>query len=209
MLLKNDKGQMQNLVVGDLTRGYIPQIEHADIVYSDPPWNPGNEKWWRKHAMVDPPESYNKLLDAWCQCVAALKPRHVFCEQSHNAKHRAMHEDAVSRCAIWELPLCETWTVFYGSPGSRSCLRPNTLLHYGREPIATDPSGMSGEPMTIRVFEGLALAPGMVICDPCIGKGMTSRMAHYFGCHCAGMELNKYRLDYTITWLVKHGYEII
>lgn len=208
MILKNDYGQTQNLIVGDLTRGDVPQVDHADIVYSVPPWNPGTEKWWRRDAKAPPSESYEVLLDSWCQCVASINPCHVLCEQSCNDKHRAMYDNAVSRCSDWKLPLYETWTVFYGSPGSCSCTRPNTLLHYGHKPLTTNPSGMSGEAMVLRAFEGLYLLPEMIVCDPCMGKGMASRMAHFLGCSCAGMEINKHRLDYAIKWLMKRGYKI-
>ena len=202
---------MQRLAVADLLvgsgeafRALIPSP--GILVYSDPPWNPGNEKWWRRHARAEPPIAYDQLLDAWCNCVAACCPRDVFCEQSFNAKHRSLFIDAVARCPGWQLPLLKEWTVYYGSPGSRSCLRPNALLHFGSIPLTTDPSGLSGEAMTQRVFDGLALPSGTYVADPCMGKGMTSRQAHKHGCHCFGTELNAARLDYAIKWLLKNGY---
>jgi hypothetical protein len=130
----------------------------------------------------------------------------VFCEQSVNAKHRGMFLAAVARCSGWELPLLEEWTVYYGSPGSRSCVRPNTLLHFGGEKLAGDPSGLSGEAMTRCVFDALGLPAGTVVADPCMGKGMTSRQAHEHGCDCFGTELNPARLEKTIAWLLKRGY---
>lgn len=210
-------GLTQRLAVADLLAGagaaLIAEADGpTDIVYSDPPWNPGNEKWWRRHAGVEPPERYEALLDAWCACVANLAPQHVFCEQSVNPRHRALFTDAVSRCDAWTLPLLEEWTVYYGSPGSRSCVRPNVLLHFGAQHLPTDPSGLRGEGMTRRVFEGLMMLGHTLpahrgeIVDPCMGKGMTSRMAAEFGCDCLGTELNPKRLDYTIRWLMRHGY---
>lgn len=204
--------QTQRLAVADLLSGGGETLlgmrdgRRVAVVYSDPPWNPGNEKWWRRHAGAEPPTDYNHLLDAWCACVAAFEPLHVFCEQSVNPKHRAMFTDAVARCPGWAFPLIEQWMVYYGSPGSRSCSRPNTLLHFGHEPIATDPTGMSGEAMTRTVFDGLRLAPGDLVADPCMGKGMTSRQAHLHGLECIGTELNAARLDKTVAWLLKHGY---
>ena len=180
----------------------------APLVYSDPPWNPGNEKYWRRHAGASPPDSYDRLLDAWCGLVARIGPRDVFCEQSTQSKHRDLFFAAVERCEAWRLPLLEQWTVYYGTPGpGRDCVRPNVLLHFGSAPLATDPSGMRGVPMTRRVFEGIDLPHGSLVVDPCMGKGMTSRLAHERGWNVVGTELNSRRLDYTIAWLMKRGYE--
>jgi hypothetical protein len=147
------------------------------------------------------PGSYTDLLDAWCRAVVACSTLHICCEQSVNDAHRQLLLDAVARCPHWTLPLREQWVVQYGSP-----LRPNVLLHFGHVRLATDPTGLHGEAMTRRGFEGLDLAPGGTVADPCLGMGMTSRMAHRFGQHCFGTELNAARLDRTIGWLLKQGY---
>ena len=209
LLLRHHSGLTQALALCDIiTQGAetvpalvqrVPKCARI-VVYSDPPWNPGNEKWWRKHAGVGPPVDYNHLLDAWCRIVAALTPEHVFCEQSSIAKHRQFFLDAARRTDGF-LPFLEQWTVFYGPNGRL----PNSLLHFGSEPLRTDPSGMRAEPMTRRVFEGLD-TDGTLIVDPCTGKGMSSRMAHYFGCQFVGTELNAKRLDFSVAWLKKQGY---
>jgi hypothetical protein len=208
--MRHPDGMMQRLAVADIihTDTFHQLIPRggAWCVYSDPPWNPGNEKWWRRHAGAEPPSDYNELLDAWCQCVVDCWPEHVFCEQSVNDKHRAMFTEAVERCEAWTLPLLEEWTVYYGSPGSRGCSRPNKLLHFGHEPLRTDPSELHGIHMTRCVFEGLDWPDGATVADPCIGKGMTSRLAHEFGLHCVGTELAEKRLAYTTAWLEKKGY---
>lgn len=208
---RHPSGPIQLLAVADLLDD-APELlarmspTPVSVVYSDPPWNPGNEKWWRRHAGAAPPVSYDHLLDAWCGVAAALRPEHVFCEQSINDHHRAMFVDAVERCDVWRLPLLEEWTVYYGSPGGRSCQRPNRLLHYGHRTITTDPTGMAGVAMTRRVFEGIPLPAGITVADPCMGKGMTSRLAHERGWNVIGTELNPKRLDYAISWLVRQGY---
>jgi hypothetical protein len=113
--------------------------------------------------------------------------------------------DATERSSLWSLSLLETWTVLYGGASAR---RPNALLHFGRHRIRTDPSGMANEPMTVRVCAGVNVFPGSWIVDPCMGKGMTSRMAHYFQWNAVGMELNPKRLALTVKWLERHGYEV-
>jgi len=209
---KHSDGMVQRLAVADLLHGggdvFLSMVGNTDIIfiYSDPPWNPGNEKWWRRHAGVEPPSSYDDLLSAWCETVAVCLPMDIFCEQSSNEKHRAMFTVAVERCPEWKLRMHEQWTVYYGSPGSASCRRPNVLLHFGRTKITTDPSGLSGIAMTRTVFNGLHYPPGTWVGDPCMGKGMTSRLAHEKRWNVIGTELNPKRLDYTIAWLLKHGY---
>lgn len=182
----------------------LPQHIHA--VYSDPPWNPGNAQWWRRHAGAALGSDYAQLLHIWHEIVGTCCLRgaqHVLCEQSINTVHCQMFFD--SRHS-WELPWQGAYQVFYGSPGSTSVRRPNTLLHFGAQALQTDPTGMAGEPMTIRVCAGLGLPSGAWLVDPCIGKGMISRMAHYFGWNCFGTELNAARLAVACAWLEKQGY---
>ena len=182
----------------------------VSLVYSDPPWNPGNATYWRTHAGAMPCASYDRFLDAWVSVVAECQARgttDVLSEWSANDRHRQMALDAVARNLAWRLPLLEQWTVYYGSPGSASVRRPNVLLHFGRMPLTTAPTGMAGEPMTIRACAGLRLAPGSWVVDPCMGKGMTSRMAHYFGWNCVGVEINAKRLAAARAWLRRQGYQ--
>ena len=180
----------------------------VDLVYSDPPWNPGNEKYWRRHAGIPDTAGYQAFLKAWHAVVAECYARgamHVLCEQSSNPKHHRMLTDERTG---WDLPLLETWTVFYGSPSSISCKLPNILMHFGHQKLRTDPAGMAGEAMTIRACAGLNIAPGSWIVDPCLGKGMTSRMAHYFGWNLVGTEIHPARLQKALDWLARMGYEI-
>lgn len=211
--LIHPSGLTQRLAVADLLdggastfRSLIPAA--GAVVYSDPPWNPGNEKWWRRHAGAAPPESYDRMLDAWCRAISACNPPHVFCEQSANDRHCEMLLEAVRRCPRWILPLKEEWTVYYGSPGSRSCVRPNRLLHFGKERLRGDPTGLRGEAMTKHVFDALALPAGTTVADPCMGKGMTSRQCHLHGLHAIGTELNPARLAKAMDWLTRRGYQI-
>lgn len=181
------------------------------LVYSDPPWNPGNATYWRTHANKEPCASYPDFLDKWIDIVVECierGARDVFVEQSQIVKHKEMFYEAIKRHEEWCLNLLETWTVYYGSPGSASVRRPNLLIHYGLEKIKTNPEGMAGEPMTIRVCAGLERRQGIWVVDPCMGKGMTSRMAVYFDWNAVGVELNQKRLGYTIKWLEKQGYTV-
>lgn len=192
----------------DLYRRYLPEQVHA--VYSDPPWNPGNATYWRTHAKDGRIASYDRFLDGWCAVAALCQERgarNVLVEQSANVAHQDLLRAAIQRCPGWRL-LFErrVYTVQYGS-GAR--LLPNALLHFGVSALDTDPTGMHGEPMTLRAVRGLSYLPvGGVIVDPCTGKGMTSRTAHAFGLHFVGSELNPERLGVTLKWLRGQGYDV-
>ncbi len=208
------EGLEQRLEVADLTAGgagiLIAMVaEPVSIIYSDPPWSVGNAKWWRSRAKIQEPERppYSALLDAWCRCVAAMSPEHVLVEQSAIDSYRQDFLDAVERCPGWPWPLLEQWTVRYGPRLADGTRRPNVLLHYGSETLAADPSQKHGDAMTRLVLGSLNYPQGTWVCDPCMGKGMTSRLAHERGWNVLGLELSPRRLETTIYWLLRHGYE--
>jgi hypothetical protein len=198
-------GQKQCLAVADLLVNNNA-LDECDlmptVVYSDPPWNPGNEKWWRRYANKNEPDGYQNFLVAWCISVARYSPQHVFCEQSINEQHRKMMTDEIERHI--DLPYQNMFIIEYGSPK-----RKNVLLHYGITPIDTDPSGLSKDKLVITALSGLRLEKHSTIYDPCIGLGTTSRVTHKMGYNCIGTELNTTRLEKTISWLIKHGYKEI
>ena len=211
LIAQGPKGLKQILAVGDLCgeggvwlMEQLASLPRMRLVYSDPPWNPGNAKYWRTHAGDTTRVAYSELLLAWCKVVVASGATDVFCEQSHIDKHRQMLFDAVAETPEFP-PLLEQWIVYYGSLG---CIRPNSLLHFGEWPISSNPANRCNAAMTREVFLGFPnLAQGWVL-DPCIGKGMTSRMAHQFGMNCLGLELNPKRLAHTLQWLERKGYTI-
>jgi hypothetical protein len=197
--------QEQRLAVADLVNGGVATFKamlkgvDVGVVYGDPPWNPGNEKFWRRHAKVTETNGYDKLLMAWVECAMATGASNVFVEQSINPLHKDM---MAKRLVLLHLPLICEWRVLYGSPK-----RPNALMHYGRRHITIDPTGMSGEAMTYAVLNDVASnEPVRWVADPCMGLGTTSRVAHRLGWSCVGTELNPARLERTIEKLLKLGY---
>lgn len=201
------KGREQRLSVADLTTDG-PDVmseqllgRRVAVVYSDPPWNPGNEKYWRRYAAKEPPTSYDRLLDGWVKCAVMGDPDHILVEQSVNAQHRNMLRAAIERSDGWSLPFVEEWVVLYGSPK-----RENVLMHFGKTKLHVDPTGLSGKALTRAVFSALDLPTGSLVMDPCMGLGTTSRMAHEFGLDCVGTELNAARLERTKATLRRFGY---
>lgn len=190
---------------------YMDQLpDDVATVISDPPWSPSYAKLWRKMAEVSPAVTYSNLMRCWTQIASMCIQRgaEVLIERSTEVKNNVAFFEAVAERPTWSLSLLEKWSVFYGSPGSGGVRTPNDLLHFGSRHLTTDPTGLTGEPMFIRTCAGLGLRTGSVLVDPCIGKGMTSRMAHYFDANCIGSELNQKRVDAALAWLKFQGYTI-
>jgi len=194
------------LAVADLVNGGVPVFSElldgrrSEVVYGDPPWSPGNEKWWRWHAGLGSPRQYEDLLRAWAACAVACQPEHVFVEQSANALH-AEPMISILRDALPH-PVIEAWEVVYGSPR-----RANALYHFGLHPLRTDPTGLAGDRLVARVFSGLHYSERITVADPCIGLGTTARCASAMGWNCIGTELDPARLARVSGWLRKHGYQ--
>jgi len=141
--------------------------------------------------------SYKKHGSFWAQ-VNYANPDHIFVEMG--VKQTPGYIDLVDVSGFSDFRY--EWNVFYAS------IRPNKLLYFSKIGGFTgDPEGMKNEPMTRHVFEYIA-KPGEIVLDPCVGLGMTARMAHRFGMICYGIELNPARLEKTLGWLVKQGYDV-
>lgn len=182
------------------------------LVYSDPPWNAANARYWRTHAeILSGPVNWPSFCEVWCRAVAFVNPCVVYTEQSAVGYHATVMIQAAKRCGLPSLH--STYTVRYGAPVNTSdhiveCRRPNLLCRFATDGWDGDPTGLAGEEMTRHVFTHeplVARSKGLFVADPCVGKGMTARMAHRFGLRCVGLELNPCRLQVTIDWLVKQG----
>lgn len=188
------------LVHGDITSGAVAramQGEMADVVYSDPPWGPGNQKFW--HTMnrrgSSPRTSWSGFIASFASVVAIARASHapVFVEMG--LRWTDDLDDAMTNVG---LPLRRRWRIFYGS--KRRPL-PNTVALFG--PVDMDvamPDPAHGEPVTRAVLRA-CVRPGAIVLDPCTGLGMTARLAHELGARFVGTELNAARLQRTATWL--------
>jgi len=198
--IRNQEGLAMNMIKNKTVR----------IVYSDPPWGPITEKNWRKDAGVAVYNNnvYYQLIEQWAELIShAQGVQHVFCQQSSNQKYRDIFDGVMARSKRWRLPLVQEWQVFYGTPGRMPCTKPNFLLHFGTGKIDVDPTGLTGINMAATVFKGLEITSEDWIFDPCMGIGLTSRLAHLFGANCIGSELSEKRLSDCVKWLLKQGYE--
>lgn len=190
------------LVCGDITAGTVTALmgdERADLIYSDPPWGPGNQQYW--HTMnrrgSAPRTSWPDFLTAFCAvCAAFRKPETpVFVEMGT----RWADELDMAMAAVG-LPRRRRWTTFYGP--KRAPL-PNTLSLFGADVDVLLPTPAHGEPVTRAALRAV-VRRGAIVLDPCTGTGMTARITHTLGGVFRGTELNSARLDKAITWLRAH-----
>lgn len=185
------------LVVGELTIARAREAlegEDAEIIYSDPPWGPGNLMYWRTHNQETERPDWEAFIDLFCRVVSesVVDGGHVFVEMGLRWVDQLA--GAMAAVGIQERA---RWTCYYGNPKL-----PNVLWYSGPG-TTTDPSGMSGVAMTRCALEGVA-RPGALVFDPCCGKGMTARCALRLGMRFAGVELNPRRAAVTRAFLDRH-----
>jgi hypothetical protein len=124
----------------------------------------------------------------------------IFIEQSKNELHHGILLGLVPDTFH---PLLDRWIVFYGPQNHPHA---NVLFHFGKHILPISIDGLHGERMTEAVFTGLGDLDGVWVMDPCMGRGMSSRMAHRFGANFLGLELDPARLNVAAEWLKKRGY---
>lgn len=198
---------------GDITLGAVQILmgeELADVIYSDIPWGPGNQKYWHTMNMVGstPRTSWTEFLHhfAYACCGARAPTAPVFVEMG--CRWAADLDHAMERHGLNRL---ERWDITYG-PKSKPL--PNTLSLYAPTASCLSfsgppwiplllPSPPHGEPVTQAVLDAV-VRPGMIVLDPCTGLGMTARITHKLGGRFRGTELNAARLARAIEG-VKRG----
>lgn len=191
------------LLCGDITKGAVGHLlgdEKVDVIYSDPPWGPGNQQYW--HTMRErgsvPATSWSDFLTVFCEvCAMAIKPRSpVMIEMGIRWVDEL--DGAMARVG---LNVRNRWTIFYG-PKSKPL--PNTLSLYGDRSIdIAMPSPPHGEVVT-RAALAAIVKSGDIVLDLCTGLGMTARATHRLGGVFYGTEMNTVRLARTAAWLKKN-----
>lgn len=182
------------IVVGELTLARARaalEDSMADIVYSDPPWGPGNLMYWRTHNGETRRPSWPVFLETFCAIVreSTNHSSHVFVEMGTR-----WVDELAAQMARNGLVESRRFDCLYGNPKI-----PNVLWYSGPG-MTTDPSGLSGVKMTMTALRGVA-SPGALVFDPCCGKGMTTRCSLRLGMRFAGVELNPKRAKVTQEWL--------
>lgn len=188
------------LLVGDLTvPTTVPQVMRggkASVVYCDPPWGQALLTQFAGKAGGPPRLPWLAFLDALAFTISAhaAPDAPIFVEMG-----RQWVGDMDEAMKRWAMPLLRRWEVTYGSNKA-----PSTVALYGTGPAPdiTLPN-THGEAVT-RSLLGAVVKPGDIVLDPCMGLGMTARVAHPLGGHVRGVELVPERMERTATWLRKH-----
>lgn len=199
---------IHRLLCGDITQGAVQRLmgdERADVVYSDPPWGPGNQKYWHtQNARGSAPlTDWPGFLRAFCRSIADVrKPEApVFVEMGTR-----WVADLDAAMAEAGLAFRARWIITYG-PKNKPL--PNVLNLYGPAHVNFEmPSPPHGEPVTRAVISGamnqlwsLGRRTNRIVLDPCTGLGMTARITDTHGDLFRGTELNPARLARTVAWL--------
>lgn len=201
----------QRLMQGDLEKDntferfceFLP--DQVDIVYTDPPWNPGISKWFRTHADLDDSDNsfeyFNDCLVEYLSECISRGVDHVFVEHSADDEQNRFFLDAVDRSDEFNLPKADEWEVVYGDGNDM------LLMLFSEDSLITDPSGEKGVDRKSTAISGLLPSKGSWVVDPCIGQGQVSKACHRLLLNCFGVELADKRIDDTIEWVEKKGYE--
>lgn len=187
------------LLCGDITTGAVTALmgtDRADVIYSDPPWGPGNLQYWATmHSRGSIPcEHWPAFLTAFCVACATYRAPDapVFVEMGL----RWLVELDATMASVG-LERRHRWEILYG-PKSKPL--PNALTLYGTHDVHVELVERRGEPVTRQIL-GAVVRPGTVVLDPCTGLGMTARITHALGGNFRGCELNPTRLERTAAWL--------
>ena len=191
------------LVCGDITNSKVVETlmknDKADIIYSDPPWGPGNQKYW--HTMK---EKGSVPQTDW---MGFLRTFASVCSEHRTSEAPVFVEMGLRWIGDLDtvmkevgLPLLGRWEIFYGTKKKPF---KNTVAAYGADyPEFVLPSPPHGEPVTRAILEAV-VKKGDIVLDPCTGKGMTARITHKLGGVFRGSEMNVQRLHVTKQWLEK------
>jgi hypothetical protein len=155
----------------------------ADILYSDPPWGEGNLKFWRTfNNQKGHPVNWLEFVKR----VRFLWQRHVtgacFIETGVR-----FADDVIG---MFGKPSCR-YAIIYSSQSL-----PNILLGWGEVP-QKDPTGKKGINVPLTVLSSLPSKP-LSVFDPCVGLGMTAKVAKKLSMTCFANELNPKRAERTM-----------
>jgi len=185
-------GDLESFDLNHLMNG-----EKAAVIYSDPPWGPGNLRYWRTMNKQDFPgsgqERWVKFLAMFASAVDEhLAPDGVALIEMGNR----WRTDLTSVMEATGFAIHGTWTILYGSPK-----RPNLLMAFARKgipkPSLANVQGFTGFNAVLNAVRPVA-RPGEILLDPCCGLGNSAEAAMETGMVFRGMELNPARLARTV-----------
>lgn len=155
----------------------------ASLVYADPPWGPGNLKYWRTANGEHVKPDWAVFLHLLTFNLATYCDGPIFLEMG--MRWVADLERAMGRA---ERPITAMATVVYGSPP-----RPHAICLFGGEKELLDDLPTECWAATREIAKRVA-RPGEILLDPCLGLGKSSKVFADRGMDVYGLELNRKRL---------------
>lgn len=155
----------------------------ASLAYTDPPWGPGNLKYWRTANGEAIAPDWPLFLRLLAFQLATYCDGPIFVEMG--TRWVSDLEAAMARVGR---PIAAMATATYGRPA-----RPHAICLFGGDPAWLD--GLPSECWAAtREIARRAARPGEILLDPCLGLGKSAGVFADAGMAVYGMELNPGRL---------------
>jgi hypothetical protein len=196
--------RLHRLMHADITTGAVAELmgsERADVIYSEPPSCKESHKYWYSINGSVRRTSWAEFLNAFCDVCASFRTPDapVFVEmgvQGLRDLDLAMQKVGLVRQRIWGEPQRFAYAFIYVD-----------TIWLERYFDQSSPPSMASA-LTKAVLSAVVL-PGMIVLDPCTGKGVTARHTHRLGGRFRGCELNQNRLDVAVDWLRKQFQKVM
>lgn len=177
---------------------------HADLIYSDPPWNENILKSFYRWSNTTGP-NFKELTTLLCQHMSETGAKNIWIEMGKKSSQLWIDLMLTHNYYLWDVIPCE-----YGNNGTYD------LLWFQPIPVPTNinicnvtctfPSkGMSGAVARIKSI----CVPGQTFYDPCAGEGYFILPALQSGMNIIGGELIPDKFSSMLTRLYKGGFQFI
>jgi len=170
----------------------------AVLVYSDPPWSTGNAKAFRtkaglSHDGVTLPRLWGHILD---RALPLLGYGDLVVEIG-----TACRDEVSLLLRLRGRPVTDMWPTRYYR--KHRCWLLRSRLSIPRADVR-NPTELDDEQTPAWAIEA-STRPGDLVCDPCLGRGLTALAAHQLGRRFVGTELHPRRLAWALDRLARFG----
>jgi hypothetical protein len=178
--------------VADITESIPDYLTTADMVYCDPPWALNNTNMFNGKSGKSYINDFNEFLHPFFDAIDKINPDCCYIEigkENFGLMLKGLN-------SLFDV--VQYWNItYYGK-------NPSFLLRGGSS--ATD-NDFTGKDDAQTPYLAINAEKPRIVCDMCMGKGLTAIAALDSGCRFVGTELIKQKLASGIEILKKKGYE--